>query len=97
MLSQSHPPLWIKAGKHFERENFTSAVPVTKVYTHPLLDFDESFDRDMCLLKISSQLQFGSGVAPVCLPDVGLTEEDPDFEFCVTTGWLWEGIGNPMS
>jgi len=81
------PGNWlVLSGAHDLLSVETSRVAhsIAEIIIHEHFNLD-TFDNDIALLKLTSPIQWGPGVSPVCLPS-------PDYEFqggyqCIITGW----------
>ena len=68
-------------------------VRASEWITHP--NFDSStLDNDFAIIQLETPVKFSDSVRPICLPDVGDTDDgDTDYDFVVSTvtGWgrLW--------
>ncbi|CAH2276337.1 ovochymase-1 [Pelobates cultripes] len=60
-------------------------IPVSNVKIHPKYKNDGSLSYDIALLYLSKQIDFGSQVQPICLPQAG--EEVEPGTLCISSGW----------
>ncbi len=68
-----------------------STVLVDAFHIHP--EGNQTFDGDLCLLKLVEPLELGRDVLPVCLPDPRApVDEFSTYDVCITTGWKWRLI-----
>ena len=54
------------------------------IFIHPDYKLGQEYDNNIALIKLKGSLEFRHEVAPVCLPETGISNGSE----CVTTGWI---------
>lgn len=87
-ISDTYRPTAVRIGQH---SGGGSRVLVDALHIHP--EGNQTYDGDLCLLRLAEPLELGREVLPVCLPDSRApVDEFSTYDVCISTGWNWRLI-----